>query len=460
MAEAGAPAGRAGLGREINGLLRELLPAGLPKVRAKTRYLHDSVWGTIEVFPHEISLINSPLLQRLRRIRQLGGAHLVFPGAVHTRFEHTVGVVLLVELMCNGLNKPGEERVTDGQRLNLRMAAICHDAGHGPFSHNSEFFFRNMEPRGTSAEDLSAGIVCSEAFRKFIDEVNGHFKDGSLNGSALDCDFIARAIQGRLPRDMKYLGEIVHGPFDADKLDYLSRDGMHCGIPIHVDAGRIYRLMKVRDVEGEMRLVGGRRAIAALAQLVNHKLHMNTVVYHHDVSRACKVMCVNAFECVVEDGATINGNEIASPASFLALDDEMALVPGAVRGSDSAASIFCDMRNRRLFKVAARFDRNKVAAGDVDGSDTDKLRVQIAEKAKVPRHLVAVDLAPATDNKEAKNMLVEDESQITLKLLELMDLKDRGSKVSDHLIKDTVFCHGDHVEQVRKAAVSVLSLSG
>ncbi|MBF2735924.1 MAG: HD domain-containing protein, partial [Betaproteobacteria bacterium AqS2] len=200
-------------------IVKGLLPAKPDRFKTPIR-IHDSIWGEIELEPHEASLINTPLLQRLRRIKQLGSGHLVFPGATHTRFEHSLGVLEQASRMCDGLNEGRRGRarlVTAEQRINLRFAALCHDLGHGPFSHYSEMFYPQLpahrkkgEPK--NAEELSALIVTSEPFGDFCRAV------GRMHGVKLNPRFIAAAITGDLPARQKYLGEIIHGPFDADKI--------------------------------------------------------------------------------------------------------------------------------------------------------------------------------------------------------------------------------------------------
>ncbi|MBU0765442.1 MAG: HD domain-containing protein, partial [Bacteroidetes bacterium] len=111
-----------------------------PPTQKKYGYkiIHDSIWGTNKFFPWEVGVIDSPLLQRLRRIHQTGLANLVYPTANHTRFDHSLGVTILADKLANHLNdNVGNIVVNKRQKYELRLAAILHDVGHSFFSHVS-----------------------------------------------------------------------------------------------------------------------------------------------------------------------------------------------------------------------------------------------------------------------------------------------------------------------------------
>jgi hypothetical protein len=106
------------------------------------KIIHDALWGTFELRPHEIALLDTPLLQRLRFIRQTGAVYATYPSALHTRFEHTLGVMLQAARICGALRRRHDERRIDQVAEDtLRFAALLHDTGHGPFSHTSEQYF-------------------------------------------------------------------------------------------------------------------------------------------------------------------------------------------------------------------------------------------------------------------------------------------------------------------------------
>ena len=453
----------AGLGK-LAGLVEETVGAMLPDEpppERKDRRVHDSVWGTIALRGHEIAVIDTPLVQRLRRIKQLGSTHLVFPGAVHTRFEHTLGVVHQTQRMCEALRASNEGSVSDDDLANIRMAALCHDLGHGPFSHYSEEFFGRMAPlRGMlcdagdkgAAELMSAAIVTCGPMRAYLGKVS------ERSGTKLDPDLIASAIVGAMPDGKAYLGEVVHGPFDADKLDYLSRDGLYCGMPVKIDTDRIYSSMAITDSgDGKRRLAGHRRAAAALMQVVHHKQHMHASVYHHDVSRSFRTMYSNALTCAEKDRTPIGGKPLESPADFLALDDETLLAPATVDPASRAASLLARLRERRLFKVAyeARvgvLDESTIQSARADPQATAD---EIADQAGVPREEVGIDLARRMSNRESQEMLIQDDGR-AVPLGELLPLDESGNSLHNFLERHLMLCAPEHMEAVRKAAPKIL----
>ena len=426
--------------------------------------IHDPVWGTITLAPHEAAVLDTPLVQRLRRIKQLGGAHLVFPGAQHTRFEHTVGVIHQTERICKGLQQAkGSADLTDIDVTNLRMAALCHDLGHGPFSHSSESFFGSLAPLATilatntgngAAEYLSELIVTSAPMIEFFTALNDEYD------VQLDASFIAAAIRGTLPPPQTYLGEIIHGPFDADKLDYLTRDGQYCGIPIRIDTERIFSSMTTVSLDENrtkrVRLAGLRNGAAALMQVVHHKHHMFAVVYHHDVARSFSAMLNNALQCAWEDKTPVGGMVLTSPADFLLLDDEQLLVM-AQTGTSRADRLLHDLRDRKLFKVALEFDRSQLdeATRNQIANDSSSVRKKIAQRAQVGKELIAVDIAQRMCNKESGGMLLIKNNQPE-PLGQHMDLADDSIPLHNFLERHLVLCPQENVAAVAAAAHEVL----
>ena len=437
------------------------LPAKLDPdlLRSKALRLHDPVWGTLVLQPHEVALLDTPLLQRLRRVKQLSGASLIFPGALHTRFEHTLGVAHLAGKMCSGLNEnPSSHRQVGLAQANaIRYAALCHDLGHGPFSHSSEKCITELGPMpeliadgrnlaSGGAETLSIMVVQSEPMRQFLAEV------GEIFEVELDVDSIAKAISGGLDGASHHLGEIIHGPFDADKLDYLARDGHFCGIPLRPDSEKIYSTLEMGLHEGRSRLVCGSKAAAALLQIVHHKQHMFFVVYQHHVMRIFTLMLRCAFDCAIEDGTPINGKALASPVDLLALDDEMLLTPGVV-APGRAADLLARLRNRELYKVAIAFGPRKRRM--IEGNE-ENLREQIAARARVAKHEVLIDVARRIGNAEARSALVRIEDGVRPLGTIMPHLESDGVELFNQLESHLVLCPPHAVEAVRGSAQHLL----
>lgn len=229
---------------------------------------NDPVWGTMTLRPLEVVILDSPLLQRLRRIRQLGVVHLVYPGATHTRLEHSLGVVHQVQRMINAFNEhygPDKVLVNSDTLQMLRLIALCHDVGHGFMSHVSENALHSCE----SVEDLIHDFATQMGVEKpRLGEVNSYYLIGSpafrelleraqslTHSHVAIADFPEKmqlAVIGKpIDDDVPLLHELISGPFDADKLDYMPRDALMTGVPVVTDVNRLVQKLRAIDVNPE-----------------------------------------------------------------------------------------------------------------------------------------------------------------------------------------------------------------
>jgi HD superfamily phosphohydrolase len=250
------------LENKIDEYVQENLPNNLrswcERYKNKFKIIHDSLWGTFQLQPHEVAILDTPLVQRLRFIHQTGAVYYTYPSAHHTRFEHTLGVIYQTGRLCDALQGQHglpDSRIDTSFRNDVRLAALLHDIGHGPFSHTSEQFFASLpqmadyKARNNVLSDSGAGevlsylVVRSEPFRSFVGQLN------ETHGLSLSCDRVAGIITGTLPDEQMYMSELIHGPFDADKLDYMPRDGMFSGLQMHVDIDRLYHSITIKTGE-------------------------------------------------------------------------------------------------------------------------------------------------------------------------------------------------------------------
>ena len=235
--------------------------------------IRDPLWDNIRLDPAALAVLDTPPVQRLRYIRQLGHAFLVYPGATHTRFEHALGAYHLTCRALSSLADRGElDAMPDEERLAVRLAALLHDIGHYPFSHAlEEAGFPSHEAQGVSL--LPQGAL-GDTLR-------------SLGGDAL-AGSIGALIQGR---SRSALQGLISGSLDLDKIDYLSRDARMCGVPYGtVDVDRLLAAITVVDGPARREMGVHEKGVSALESLLFAKYQMYRNVYWHHAVRSATCM--------------------------------------------------------------------------------------------------------------------------------------------------------------------------
>jgi HD superfamily phosphohydrolase len=203
----------------------------------KTYEIRCPIYGFVQLNDWEWQIISQAPYQRLRRIRQLAWTDYVFPGAIHTRFEHSLGVMHMATLLFDGIVQRSSEILRsdlgyndDGlmrHRALVRLCALLHDVGHGPFSHAAEELLpyrKAGEDERYKHEEYSAAIVR----RHFTDVIKNHPLNTNYNFSA---DEVADLLEGKPEAgNALFWRDLISGQLDADRMDYLLRDSLHCGV--------------------------------------------------------------------------------------------------------------------------------------------------------------------------------------------------------------------------------------
>lgn len=251
------------------------------------KVINDSLLGNQYFAKHEVVVIDSPLLQRLKRIKQTGLVFQVFPSATHSRFEHSLGATTLAERCFTAIQdrvsvESPRTVIADGDRLrgdlaHLRMAALLHDVGHGLCSHASEQIYALLSDlqefrrkpdyvKNAPGEILSYLIVKSKTFQDW-------FREYVVRGcqAQLDLELIGQMMLGRHPNnDRHFLAQIISSPYDADKLDYIARDSYYCGLALTVDLPRFYSMISTAKYKDYRILV--LRSYVPLEQILFSKM--------------------------------------------------------------------------------------------------------------------------------------------------------------------------------------------
>ena len=318
--------------------------------RGRSLVIRDPLWNTIRVDPVAVQIIDTAAFQRLRYIRQLGLAHLVYPGATHTRFDHALGVyhLAVTAIRVLGESGRGDPEAWVGAEL-VPYAALLHDIGHYAFSHALE----ELEPERTPGdhEALSARFFESAELQEALSPLG--------SGAAEEIFAIIRG-QGRSP-----LRGLVSGSLDLDKMEYLRRDARFCGVPYgEVDVDRLIQgLALLRDPETDDLEVGlNEKAVSALESLLFAKYQMFRNVYWHHAVRAATALYKRIVDVAVESGLLAPG-ELVGPTDEELLYElgRRAEAAGTPVGERLADRWLPALRARRLPKRAVEVSADELA---------------------------------------------------------------------------------------------------
>ncbi len=315
---------------------RFILGAPMPR----TRTIRDPLWGNVRVAADAAAIIDTPQFQRLRRVKQLGFAHLVYPGAVHTRFMHAIGVYHLTARATADLARKGGLDLLDsahaGEIRLVRLAALLHDVGHYAFSHAME----ELGPESIPGhhEDMAALFLDSRPIRSALAP---HGPDAAGR--------IAELIRGVSDHPLQGL---VAGSLDLDKIDYLRRDSFFCGVPYGaVDVERLLdSLTLARERDGApLEVAVTEKGISALESLLFAKYQMFRNVYWHHAVRAATVTFRRLIELSL--GADLlSVEELAGPTDEELLRLLAHRTEGDSPGPGRVADLLGALDDRRLPK--------------------------------------------------------------------------------------------------------------
>jgi HD superfamily phosphohydrolase len=241
--------------------------------------LRDPIHGFLHADALEAALIGSRPAQRLRWIHQLGFTFLVFPGAEHSRFSHVLGAMALAGRVFDSLvaKRPDLLAGADRSRARrlVRAAALLHDVGHAPFSHSAEDRFAEA----IDHEEMTRRLLAGDEIRAIFDRL----------GDGLALDEVVELLAGRVAPERRFLAQIVSGELDVDKMDYLLRDSLFCGVRYGVyDLDRLVdTLLPVVDPEtGETGLGVESGGVHAVEALILARYYMFTQVYFNVTGKA------------------------------------------------------------------------------------------------------------------------------------------------------------------------------
>ena len=367
----------------------------------------DPIHDFVRVNSNELKIIDTPIFQRLRRIRQLSGAHLIYPGAQHTRFEHSLGVMHIASMAGHALNEKGI--VSSDNIQNLRFAGLLHDIGHGPFSH---IFEELLQKRKMSHEDMGRDIILKTQIGDLI-SANGFNKKLVTELAFGDSKF-------------QFMNEIISGALSADIMDYLLRDGYFTGAEhAKIDHNRLTYSLDVY----KNKLALEKSALVNFETMMISRYQMFKAVYFHKTVRAGEVMLLESMYLAEEE----LGLSSISLDEYLKLTDEVILskllsLPERNSKLRIAKKIAIDYLNRNLFKSVFEVS---IIGNAITKKRMQSIREEVSKKSKVDINEIFVDssntpsipLSPS--KKESKSIIIleRDGVKITAKEMPISDIR-------------------------------------
>ena len=298
----------------------------------KQKVVRDPIHGNIKLNDSIVKLLESPEVQRLYNIKQLGFAHLVFPGANHTRLEHSLGAYFLANQISDALDIEYEKKEI------VSSAALLHDIGHGPFSHTIESLL--LEKFGVNHVDLTEELITGEYDifesheQEFVETQRVH---NILSTSSVDVQEIINIIRGKTKQN-PYLGQLLNSTIDVDQLDYLLRDAYYTGVAYGMID--IQRLLQTLVVHKGL-LAVERKGVGVVESILMARGLMYSSVYFHKTVRIAELMLSKAIEMIQD----------IQPFEFFRLIDA-ELVSSLQKMGKYQQEIVTRLKYRVLFKQA------------------------------------------------------------------------------------------------------------
>lgn len=318
------------------------------------RRVRDSIHDYIDLDDLESSLVDTEPYQRLRWIKQLGSANLVYPGANHTRLEHSIGVSHLVKQMASQSDVPKDEIPL------VSVAGLLHDLGHSPYSHLADEL-----PFGKDHVEVTQDIINSSQ----ISDI--------LSDQGLDINEVCNLIKG----DHKY-GSLISGDIDGDRLDYLMRDSHYTGVKTGVDTGRLVTKMSIADNE----LVIGESGLPVVETFLTSRSIMFPTVYFHPFSRGAELMLARATSVAID-------NDVFTYDSFVSFTDHKFLSELNLAGG-LPQKLVNDFEKRNITKRVVSITKDKTEEMGISKSDVEDLELSIAQKLDIDSSQIFMDLPP------------------------------------------------------------------
>jgi HD superfamily phosphohydrolase len=395
-----------------------------PKIEKQSRNpkgmkdIRDPVHGYVKLDSVALELSGTAQVQRLRWIRQLGLASLVYPGACHSRFEHSLGCCHLSRLLSIHLG------LDERQRMLVMAGALLHDIGHGPFSHASESVL---------------GSYLHKKHENIIDRLRSPEIGSILDSYGISSREVQQTITGQTE-----IGKIVSGEIDTDRMDYLIRDAHYTGVAYGV-ADHLRLMEKMRMIQGRLVVEAG--GVQAAESLLVSRLLMHPTVYYHHVCRIAEAMLGCAIRHMIEQSI--------EDASGIGRMDDFQLFARMSEVGGYPSLIADRLKARRLYKRAIYVGREFIDPLLISGSDR-RIAEEIAGMAGIEHELVLIDNPPPSDVAEGSFPVYANGAMRELR--EVSPLAATLEQAHKATWRFGVYTPKEHRDKVRRAAEKCLNV--
>ena len=380
-------------------------------------FIIDPIYGHVEITGIEQLIISTPEMARLRRVQQLGLADLAFPGANHTRFEHSIGTLFIADRIAKAL------ALSESEIAKIRLAALLHDIGHCAFSHVVESVLR----RNPEYQPVIEGrkFLRHEMFTRYIISGSFHTKPGIAehfeNAGSFFKEIALMATGESISKPC--LGQIISNDIDADRIDFLVRDSYHTGVSLGlVDVDQIVSSLALRN---DRIVLGGAEsydvdmALTAAESMLIARAHHYSAIIHNPRTQAARVMLLYALEKALHEYGR-SGKDVKKMVTefFTRYNDGDLLNFIEVNGDAKSRKLISNIREGRICNAVSRFThknlnpRTRMALSTIarNGVAKKMFETELAKRfAKKSGASVLVDLDVASGIPKSTRVKIDDE---------------------------------------------------
>jgi len=379
------------------------------------KVFHDSVHGTIKLHPLLVSIADTPQYQRLRNIKQLGMVYHVYPGASHNRFEHGIGTSHLSGLMLKTLKdlhekeyKDEEVLITDKDILCVQVAGLCHDLGHGPFSHTFEKYYASQNPDSNWRHEENSCAMFDFLLQQ-NENVREQFKQHGIEDS--DILMIKRMIKGMdpwkdtIPEKTVYHGKNLQKWFlyevvankrtgiDCDKFDYFARDSHQVGVKNSFNHTRYFQNVRILDVGDQLQICVRDKEVVNLYEIFHVRWKLHYSVYQHKTTKVLEDMLFQALSAV--DTTYGISASVKDMQAYMWMTD--SIVYEILRSSDTSPEI------QKAKKILHQLQKRELYSfcGEVNVCNINRPTSECGTK------IVCKEIAELSENLSASDLFVD-----------------------------------------------------